>query len=124
MLLDSDVMIDVLRGYPPALTWLSSVSTVAIGLPGLVAMELIVGCRNSAEQQALQSRLAGFSLHWPAHADCERAYSDFASFRLSHQLGILDALIGQTAIGLGEPLATFNVKHFGALQALTTIQPY
>jgi len=26
--------------------------------------------------------------------------------------------------GLGEPLATFNVKHYGVIAALTTVQPY
>jgi len=124
MLLDSDIMIDVLRGHAPALNWLASVSATSIGLPGLVAMELVAGCRNMAEQQTLQLRLAGFSIHWPSPADCYRAYVDFGNFRLSHNLGILDALIGHTAIGLGEPLATFNIKHFRVVSGLATLQPY
>jgi hypothetical protein len=37
---------------------------------------------------------------------------------------LLDALIGHIAIGLNEPLATFNVKHYGVVQGLKTIQPY
>jgi predicted nucleic acid-binding protein len=124
MLLDSDVMIDILRGHGPAVDWLATISGTSIGLPGLVAMELIAGCRNQAEQQVLQQRLLGFSMHWPAQMDCQRAYTDFGNYRLSHNLGILDALIGHTAVGLGEPLATFNVKHLGVVSGLTTIQPY
>jgi predicted nucleic acid-binding protein len=39
ILLDTDVMIDVLRGYEPAKQWLESAQE--IGVPGLVAMELL-----------------------------------------------------------------------------------
>ena len=34
MLLDTDVMVDFLRGHPSAIAWLTTVS-VPIGLPGL-----------------------------------------------------------------------------------------
>jgi hypothetical protein len=56
--------------------------------------------------------------------DCGRALQDFAAFHLSHNLGLLDALIAHTAVGLGQPLATFNVKHYGVIVTLTTVQPY
>ena len=46
LLLDTDVMIDVLRGHPPAVAWLGTVRTEVIALPGYVAMELIQGCRD------------------------------------------------------------------------------
>lgn len=49
LLLDTDVMIDVLRGYDPALEWLRSLADEMIGLPGFVAMELLQGCRNRQE---------------------------------------------------------------------------
>jgi hypothetical protein len=39
-------------------------------------------------------------------------------------LGLLDALIGHTAVGLGEELATFNVKHYAVSAGLTTVQLY
>ncbi len=44
--------------------------------------------------------------------------------KLSKNLGILDALIASTAVGAGETLATFNVKHFKSVPGLTIIQPY
>ena len=52
------------------------------------------------------------------------AYQVFASFHLSHNLGLLDALIGATAVGLRQPLATFNVKHYSVMPSLVTVQPY
>lgn len=123
MLLDTDVLVDFLRGYPPAVTWLTNYS-LPIGVPGLVAMELLQGCRDFAEQQRVERELSRFALSWPTRSDCERAFQDFAAFRLARGLGLLDSLIAQTAIGLNEPLATFNVKHYGALAVLQTVQPY
>jgi len=124
MLMDSDVMVDIMRNHPPALAWVAGLGTTPLNLPGLVAMELLQGCRNLISQQRLVSRLQGVALHWPTPTDCMRAYHDFATYRLSHGLGLLDALIGQTAVGLGETLATFNVKHFAMIPGLRTIQPY
>ena len=40
ILLDSDVVIDILRQYPPALAWLDSLEGESIGFPGFVMMEL------------------------------------------------------------------------------------
>ena len=48
----------------------------------------------------------------------------FASAHLSHSLGILDALIGQTAVAVHLPLYTFNQKHYAAVPRLQTVQPY
>jgi predicted nucleic acid-binding protein len=124
VLLDTDVMVDVLRNYPPAVAWLNSLGNTAVGLPGLVAMELIQGCPNLAEQQRVQRQIARFVLSWPSEVDCNRALQDFSAFRLSHGVGLLDALIGHTAVGRNEPLATCNIKHFGPMSGLQTIQPY
>ncbi len=124
MLLDTDIMVDVLRRFPPAVAWLTRSGTFPLGLPGLVAMELLQGCKNLAEQRRLEVQLLGFALYWPTQADCQRAFRDFAAYRLSHNLGLIDALIGQTAVGLGEPLATYNVKHYAVISGLKTVQPY
>jgi predicted nucleic acid-binding protein len=124
MLLDTDVMVDVLRRYAPAIAWLGSLGTETIGIPGLVAMELLQGCRNRAEQQRVENLLRPYKLYWPSQVDCERAFEDFAAYHLSHNIGILDALIAETAIGLGVELATFNEKHYSVVSALQMIQPY
>jgi predicted nucleic acid-binding protein len=124
MLPDTDVMIDILRGHPPAIARLNGLASSPIGLPGLVAMELIQGCRNLVEQQRLERQLRRFIHYWPAPIDCRRAYQDFVDYRLSRGVGLLDTLIGQTAVGLGETLATFNTKHYAVITGLLTIQPY
>mgnify|MGYP001407212795 CR=1 FL=1 len=99
MLLDTDVMVDYFRGHPPAVAWMNGLGAAPVGLPGLAAMELLQGCRNLAAQQRLEKQLQRFTLHWPTATDCQRAYQDYAAYRLSHGLGVLDALIGHTASG-------------------------
>lgn len=124
ILLDTDVAVDILRKYSPALAWLQGLGSAPLGFPGLVVMELIQGCRNKGEQQQVEQFCQPYSVSWPTEADCQRALQDFAAFHLSHNLGLLDSLIAHTAVGLNEPLATFNVKHYGAIASLITIQPY
>jgi len=95
-----------------------------IGIPGLVAMELLQGCRNREEQEHLERFLRPYQRHWPSHTDCARAFDDFAAYHLSHDLGILDALIAETAVGLSTELATFNTKHYSVVPTVEIVQPY
>jgi predicted nucleic acid-binding protein len=124
IVLDTDVAIDVLRGHAPAIAWLQGLGATVLALPGLVAMELFQGCRDKSELLRVEQFCQPHRLYWPSDADCQRALHDFAAFRLSHGIGLLDVLIAHTAIGLNEPLATFNIKHYGVIAALATIQPY
>jgi predicted nucleic acid-binding protein len=43
VLVDTDVLVDCLRGTPPAKAWLERASTEVLGIPGVVAMELLIG---------------------------------------------------------------------------------
>ena len=117
-------MIDILRGHPAALAWLSSNSTETIALPGIVMMELIQGCRTKSEQHRMQKTLKGFPLLWPSHKACNQALTHFASHFPSHGIGILDAIIAEIAVEAGFALHTFNQKHYLPHPILKTIQPY
>jgi predicted nucleic acid-binding protein len=43
VLVDTDVLVDCLRGTSPAKAWLQDASAEVLGIPGVVAMELIIG---------------------------------------------------------------------------------
>lgn len=124
IILDSDVMIDLLRQYPPAVAWLEALGDEEIILPGFVVMELLQGCGNKAEQEKVENILVAFEVVWPSPEICDEALRIFARYHLSHQLGVLDALIGQTAVALNIPLHTFNRKHYAIIPQLVTIEPY
>ncbi|MCS7040950.1 MAG: type II toxin-antitoxin system VapC family toxin [Caldilineales bacterium] len=125
ILLDSDVMIDLLREHPPAVAWFNGLDEEEeIALPGFVVMELIQGCRNKAEQERLQRVVTPYGVVWPTPRDCDRALERFLKYHLSHGAGLLDVLIAQTALALGIPLYTFNQKHYSFLSDLQTVPPY
>jgi hypothetical protein len=122
-LLDTDVLIDVQRGHPPALAWFASLTDLP-AVPGFVVMELIQDARNGAEVTQALKLVAPLRIVWPTEADCTRALSDFTTYHLSHGLGLLDALIAACAVGLSATLCTFNVKHYKVVPGLVTAQPY
>jgi len=65
VLLDTDVLIDCLRGSAPAQEWLEQHASESFQVPGIVAMELLAGCRNQADLQLTQAFLKTFEVAWP-----------------------------------------------------------
>lgn len=125
ILLDSDVLIDLLRKHPPAAGWFGALhEDEELVVPGYVVMELIQGCRNKVEQDRVQRELATYGVVWLSQTDCDMALDVFAVYRLSHNAGLLDVLIGQTAVALGVPLHTFNQRHYSFIPGIQTAQPY
>jgi len=124
LLLDTDVLIEILRGTPEAAAWLSAHSDQTIGIPVVVRMEILQGARNKREQQALIRELRRFQVIHLEHGDSERALAWFEAFYLSHSLGIMDCLIASVAVRLGKPLYTFNLKHYRPIRELNAQMPY
>jgi predicted nucleic acid-binding protein len=121
--LDTDILIDVQRGHPPAVAWFASL-TDRPAVPLLVVMELLQDAADKVQVNEALALVAPLTVVYTMPADQQRALDDYETLHLSHGLGLLDALIAATAIGLGASLCTFNVKHFQAIPDLTIEQPY
>jgi predicted nucleic acid-binding protein len=121
--LDTDVLIDIQRGHPPAVAWFASL-TERPAVPLLAVMELLQDAANKLQVNRALALVAPLNVVYTTPADQQRALQDYRTLHLSHRLGLLDALIAATTIGLGATLCTFNVKHFQAVPGLTTEQPY
>jgi predicted nucleic acid-binding protein len=122
-LLDSDILVDVLRGYTPAVLWFRNLEELP-SVPGLVVMELIQGVSNASELRGVLKLVEPLPVVWPTEEHCDRALADFKEYRLSHNLGLLDSLIAACAVGRSLPLGTFNAKHYAPISDLITEQPY
>lgn len=122
-LLDTDVLVDIQRGYTPAIAWFASLTTLP-SVPGFVVMELVQDAPNAQQVRQALKLVAPLPVVWPAEADCSRALADFTAYNPSHGLGLLDALIAACATGLSGTLCTFNVKHYRVVPGLVLNEPY
>ena len=119
MLVDTDVLIWHLRGYPNATRRLDELG--ALTLSAISWLEVLQGIRNKAELVAVKKMLDKRSARLlpVTEAITLRATELMESLTLSHGLQIGDALIAATAIEHQLPVLTANVKDFGAVAALT-----
>jgi len=56
LLLDTDVLVDCLRGTTAAQAWLERAAEEAFQVPGVAAMELLMGCPDQTDLQSRQSK--------------------------------------------------------------------
>ena len=122
-MVDTDVLVDVLRGHAPALAWFAALTELP-GISGFVLMELLSGCADNRRVHEVDRLVAPLTVVWPTEADCQRALADFHRYHLPHSIGMLDALVAACAVGTGAVLYSFNTRHFRAISDLVVESPY
>jgi predicted nucleic acid-binding protein len=121
LLLDTSVLIDVLRGSEAASQWMNSLGEVP-SCSELTRAEVLRGVR-SAERTRTERLLS--SLRWIAADEpvSRRAGELGRHYRRSHPgLSIVDFVIAATAQLLEAELATGNVRHYPMFAGL--VPPY
>lgn len=112
-LIDSDVLIDVLRKVPLAVEIVESLlnkGPVAVSV--VSRMETIQGCLNRESQQQAEGLLKRLNLVGLDVRIATRADQLVTHYFLSHRLVIADALIAATAIEYNLPLLSKNQKDY------------
>ena len=119
-LLDTDVLIDYLRGIEPAVQFLAAAQGILL-LSAISAAELYAGVKEE-EQTQLSRFIDSFDLV-EINLSIARQGGLFRNqYFKSHGVGIADALIAASAIQCGARLVTLNQKHFPMLSDLSV--PY
>lgn len=117
ILVDTDVMVDFLRGQPAAAALLHRYST-RIMLSSIVAAELYAGARNNGELAVLDDLLSLFRVV-PVSPEIARIGGLFKrNFAKSHGVGLADAIVAATATADDADLKTLNVKHYPMIKGL------
>ena len=118
MLVDTDVLIWHLRGYPKATQRLDQLPKLILST--ITYLELVQGMRNRRELLALQKSLAMRQAErLPlTPAITERATLLMETLALSHGLQVGDALIAATGLEHQLTVLTANTKHFSAVKGL------
>lgn len=123
ILLDTDVLIDIQRGYPLAVSWLAELPEIP-AVAGYVAMELMQSAQNKRQIEQAKQLVKPLQVVWPSSDDCMVALANFEAYHLSHNLGLLDALIAATAVAYSATLYTHNIKHYRVVPNLDIERPY
>ena len=115
LLLDTDILIDYLRGVPEAVTFLDNLENPLL-ISAIAVAELYAGIRPGKEIQLLQQFLTAFEII-PVDQDIARQGGLYrGNFGPSHNTGLADALIAATAELTQTTLVTLNIKHFPMLK--------
>lgn len=119
MILDSDVIIEVLRGNPATVGWLRTQRAAGVALAySPVSRAEIRACSRPGERPAIAG-LFGSLAAIPINASTgELAGELLAKYARSHGVQMGDALIAASALESGSDLATFNARHFPGVPRL------
>ncbi|MCC7164909.1 MAG: PIN domain-containing protein [Anaerolineae bacterium] len=63
-LLDTSVLVDLLRGNIHARAWIDSLSEDARTISVVTAAELLAGCRNRREQRSVEREIELYDMLW------------------------------------------------------------
>ena len=121
-LLDTSILIDLLRQFPPAITWFTSQRD--LGVSSIVWLELLQGAQNIHSQQKAQQLLHQLAKIEISTDDMNWAIKQLVKYNLSHNVGGIDCLIAATSYRLQIPLYTMNLKHFTPMLGTLAQKPY
>lgn len=122
LLIDTDVLIEYLRGRAEAATFLESLESQPATSVICVA-ELISGARDEGEREAIERFLLAFELLAVDEAIARLGGAYRRQYRRTHGTGLADALIAATAARHHLTLATFNAKHYPMLEKVLVPYP-
>jgi len=121
VLLDTSIVIEMLRGTKPALAYARSL-TEPPTCSEITRVEILRGVRS--DERRTTERLLG-TIRWaPVDESIARRAGELGRrYRRSHHgLATADLIIGASALELGLELATLNVRHFPMVPGLAA--PY
>lgn len=121
-LVDSSVVVDLLRKYAPAEVWLGTQDQLAVSRD--VYFEILEGVTHKAALWEALKLLRRFELVEYTQADLEWATNNLTRFWLSHHIDGYDCLIAAPSHRPQLPLYTRNLKHFAPLLAELAQEPY
>jgi len=121
LLIDTDVLIDYLRGQDEAVAFLKRTRRT-LRVSAATLAELFVGVREGAEREVLDRFLGLLEVVDITQDIARQAGLWRRDFGRSHGTGLVDALIAASAEASGSELATLNDKHYPMLKSV--LVPY
>lgn len=112
-LLDSDILIEHLRGRLQASTYITNLKSVGdLLVSAITVAELYAGARHEQEKDAIDSLLHLVKIIPVDETIAIKGGPYHLQYGKSHGTGLMDALIAATAEQIEATLITFNKRHF------------
>jgi predicted nucleic acid-binding protein len=121
LLIDTDVLIDYLRGQADAVTYLEGLAE-PLRMSVITLAELYAGVREGDERTKLDQFVKAFQLVAVTPEIAEKGGLFRRDYLKSHNVALADALIAATAESEQATLVTLDQKHFPMLGQVTV--PY
>ncbi|HCM37468.1 TPA: hypothetical protein DIS61_02370 [Patescibacteria group bacterium] len=124
MIVDTDVLVQILRGRNETKSFLQSLNE-DIKVSRLTVLEIIKGVRSKTELHKVKKQLNSLAGE-VVEIDEEISFlasEIFERFYHSYGIGIIDSFIAATALLTDERLVTLNRKHFQFINGLTLVVP-
>ncbi len=123
-IVDTSVLVDLLRGFQPAKDWFESLGQQRLAITPVGWMETVQGATNKVKRGQAIRFLRQFRIEHPTEDDDRWAMRQLAVFHLSHNIHLQDVMIASVVARLAVPLYTINLKHFQPLPAVDVEKPY
>lgn len=121
MLIDTDILIDYLRGHPSAVSFMEqNIDNLVVSAVSVA--ELYQGVREGQERKKLSRMISALAVVPLTQEIAETAGLFRRDYRDRIGCGLADCMIAATASEHHLELATLNEKHFRMLK--TVIKPY
>jgi predicted nucleic acid-binding protein len=119
VILDSDVIIEVLRGNSATIGWLRAKRAAGVPLRYSPVSRAEIRAGSRATERSAIAAFFGSLTALPIEASTgEVAGEQLAKFARSHGVQMGDALIAGAALELADDLATFNARHFPGVRRI------
>ncbi|MBU1105013.1 type II toxin-antitoxin system VapC family toxin [Candidatus Parcubacteria bacterium] len=116
LLVDTNVIIDALRGQNSAIKLLDSLGVINVS--AVTAGELLQGCISKKDQEKIQKLLDGFNIIQITEEVSVHSLFLLEKYCLSLKIGLADAQIASTCSIFGYKLVTRDTKHFSKIEEI------
>ncbi len=122
LILDTDIIIDVIRQNSVATDFFKTLQEVNIS--SFTALELVKGAQNKRNLHEINKRLKDFNLMYADEKSQKLGLEIYSQHHLTTGIGIIDSLIAGTTISNNMILVTKNIKHFKRISGIKVLAPY
>jgi predicted nucleic acid-binding protein len=116
LLIDTDILVDFLRGFPKAVKLLKTHSEDII-ISAITVAELYAGVRDD-ERRHLDDLISLFEVIPISREIGETGGLFKQQYHQSHGVGLADAIIAATSVNCDAELKTLNTRHFPMIKGL------